>query len=85
MYYAYNQWGIAIPQISEHNQKDSETMKNAVRFFALSVVLAGAAAASVFPSNPRLIASHQAAPAGMPIPTCAPGLPTCPVNMPNGR
>lgn len=60
-------------------------MKTAIRFFALSVVLAGAAAAAVFPSNTKLIASHQAAAAGMPIPTCAPGLPTCPVNMPNSR
>jgi len=53
-------------------------MKTAIRILALSVVLAGAAAASVAPSSSRLIASHQAANASNPIPLCAPGLPGCP-------
>ncbi|MGB6691554.1 MAG: hypothetical protein WBE76_27270 [Terracidiphilus sp.] len=53
-------------------------MKTAIRIIALSIVLAGAAAASVSPSTARAFASHQAATASMPIPLCAPGLPTCP-------
>jgi hypothetical protein len=52
-------------------------MKTTVRIVALSVVLAGAAAASVTPSSARTFVSHQSANAGMPIPLCAPGLPTC--------
>jgi hypothetical protein len=45
-------------------------MKTAIRIFAFSVVLAGAAAASITPSHARLLASHQAANAAMPIPAC---------------
>ncbi len=52
-------------------------MKIAVRIFALSVVVAGAAAAAVSPSHKTTIASHQSATAQMPIPGCVPGLPTC--------
>jgi hypothetical protein len=52
-------------------------MKTAIRIFALSVVLAGAAAAAVTPSHARPMASHQSATEGNPIPLCAPGLPTC--------
>ena len=53
-------------------------MKTAIRFFALSVVLAGAAAASVPPSHSSALVSHQSASATNPVPFCAPGLPTCP-------
>jgi len=53
-------------------------MKLAIRIFALSVVLVGVAAASVSSSSSRVIASHQSATAGNPIPVCAPGLPGCP-------
>jgi hypothetical protein len=53
-------------------------MKTAIRIFALSVVLAGAAAASVSHSGASAIVSHQAATASNPIPVCAPGLPGCP-------
>ncbi len=53
-------------------------MKLAIRIFALSVVVAGAAAASVSSSAPRTIPSHQSATASNPIPQCVPGLPTCP-------
>lgn len=52
-------------------------MKTTVRIVALSVVLAGAAAASVSPSSARTFISHQSPNASMPIPLCAPGLPTC--------
>jgi hypothetical protein len=52
-------------------------MKTAIRFFAIAIVLAGAAAASVS-SNARVFASHQSATAHNPIPLCAPGLPNCP-------
>jgi hypothetical protein len=51
-------------------------MKLAIRIFALTVVLAGAAAASVSASKP--VPSHQAVSAGMPGPVCTPGMPTCP-------
>jgi hypothetical protein len=53
-------------------------MKLAVRIFALSLVAAGAAAASFSPSASRAVVSHQAAAAGLPIPACGPGVPTCP-------
>lgn len=58
--------------------RNSETMKTAIRFIALTIVLAGAAAASITPSHARNFASHQAATASNPIPLCAPGLPNCP-------
>ena len=47
-------------------------MKLAVRIFALSVVVAGAAAASVSPSHKTVIASQQSATAAMPTPGCSP-------------
>jgi hypothetical protein len=53
-------------------------MKTALRIFALTIILAGVAAASVTHSNAPVIASHQAATASNPIPLCAPGLPNCP-------
>jgi hypothetical protein len=53
-------------------------MKIALRIFALSIVFAGVAAASVSSSTPKPFASHQSATATEPIPLCAPGLPTCP-------
>jgi hypothetical protein len=53
-------------------------MKTTIRFVALSVVLAGAAAAAITPSAAHPFASHQAATASNPIPVCAPGLPGCP-------
>lgn len=52
-------------------------MKLAVRIFAFSVVVAGAAAAVVSPAHKTVIASHQSATAANPIPQCVPGLPTC--------
>ncbi|HEY1159166.1 MAG TPA: hypothetical protein VGE83_00965 [Terracidiphilus sp.] len=55
-------------------------MKLAIRIFALSVVFAGAAAASVSSSSKPAFPSSQSATARMPIPLCAPGLPTCPAN-----
>jgi hypothetical protein len=55
-----------------------ETMKTAIRFIALTIVLAGAAAASITPSHARNFASHQSATSSNPIPLCAPGLPNCP-------
>jgi len=53
-------------------------MKLAVRIFALSVVFAGVAAASVSSSTTQVLPSHQSATASNPVPLCAPGLPTCP-------
>lgn len=52
-------------------------MKLAIRIFALSVVLAGAAAA-VSSSSSHMTPSRQAVPAGMPGPVCTPSIPTCP-------
>jgi hypothetical protein len=52
-------------------------MKTAIRIFALAVVLAGGAAASVSHSSASTMVSHQAATASNPIPVCAPGLPGC--------
>jgi hypothetical protein len=53
-------------------------MKLVIRIFALTVVFAGVAAASVSNASMRTIPSHQSATASNPIPLCAPGLPTCP-------
>ena len=52
-------------------------MKLAIRIAALTVVLAGAAAASVSTSATP---SRQAVSAAMPGPVCTPGIPTCPKN-----
>lgn len=54
-------------------------MKLVIRIFALSVVVAGAAAAAITPSSKPVVASHQAATAANPIPICGPGI-TCPTN-----
>jgi hypothetical protein len=54
------------------------TMKTAIRIFALTAVVAGAAAAAITPSAAKPVVSHQSATAKMPIPLCAPGLPGCP-------
>jgi hypothetical protein len=50
-------------------------MKLALRVFLLSAVVAGAAAASVS-STPKHAAflSHQSATAGLPVPSCGPGM-----------
>jgi len=53
-------------------------MKLAIRVLALSVVVAGFAAASLSSASTKTIVSHQAATASFPIPGCVPGLPTCP-------
>lgn len=57
-------------------------MKLFLRIFAVSIVIGGAAAASVHPSSARFQASHQAAPSFLPTPECGPHVPTCP---PNGK
>lgn len=51
-------------------------MKLVVRIFALSVVVAGAAAASVSSSTTHAFTSHQSATSAMPIPGCGPHM--CP-------
>jgi len=47
-------------------------MKLVVRIFALSVVIAGAAAASVSSSTTHVIRSHQSATETLPVPQCGP-------------
>jgi len=58
-------------------------MKLAVRIFALSIVLAGAAAASLSSTSSRALPSHQSATANFPTPGCLPGVPTCPPRVAN--
>ncbi|UWZ85318.1 hypothetical protein [Occallatibacter riparius] len=53
-------------------------MKLAVRIFGLSIVLAGAAAATLSSSTTHAMASSQAVSAKLPIPVCGPTVPTCP-------
>jgi hypothetical protein len=53
-------------------------MKLAIRIFALSIVFAGAAAASVVPKTTPALPSHQSATSAMPIPACGPYI--CPPN-----
>ena len=67
---------IALPQ--NRIQKGLPIMKLAIRIFALSVVVAGAAAATLSSSTTHAIPSQQSATAKMPVPLCAPGLPGCP-------
>jgi hypothetical protein len=55
-------------------------MKLAIRIFAFSVVIAGAAAAAVAPKSAPVIASHQSATANLPIAACGPRFPGCVVN-----
>jgi hypothetical protein len=60
-------------------------MKLAMRIFALSVVVAGGAAAATSPSAAPAMPSHQSATAHMPGPMCGPGTPGgCLVN-PSGK
>lgn len=47
-------------------------MKLAIRIFALTVVVAGAAAAATTPKTAKPIASHQSATASFPNPYCGP-------------
>jgi hypothetical protein len=60
-------------------------MKLVVRIFALSVVIAGAAAASVSSSTTHAVRSHQAATETLPVPACGPYVPTCPPPNQNGQ
>jgi len=59
-------------------------MQIAVRVLALSLIFAGAAAATVSASHARPVPSHQAVgggiptPDSLPVPTCGPNMPTCP-------
>jgi hypothetical protein len=52
-------------------------MKLAIRIFALAVVVAGAAAATVSSSTSHAVVRGQAVSASLPIPGCGPGIP-CP-------
>ncbi|KAA6462999.1 hypothetical protein DYQ86_06605 [Acidobacteria bacterium AB60] len=47
-------------------------MKLAVRIFALSVVVAGAAAASLSSSTTHAVPSRQAVSSALPVPPCGP-------------
>jgi len=52
-------------------------MKLTIRIIALTVVLAGGAAASVSSSSSHATPSHLAVSAALPAPICTPGMPTC--------
>jgi hypothetical protein len=61
-------------------------MKLAIRIFAMSVVFAGAAAASVSSHNTSALPSHLSATSSLPVPSCAgPHVPTCPAQNPAGN
>ena len=53
-------------------------MKLAIRIFALTLIVAGAAAAATTPKTAQPIQSHQSATASMPAPGCGPYM--CPDN-----
>ena len=59
-------------------------MQLALRVLALTLFLAGAAAATVSSSHSRTLPSHQAVGGGistsssLPVPSCGPNMPTCP-------
>ena len=61
-------------------------MKLAVRFFAMTVVCAGLAAASVSSGTVPALTNHMAATVSvpgpmLPIPLCGPNIPTCKGNL----
>jgi hypothetical protein len=60
-------------------------MKLVIRILAFGVVLSGVAAASFSSASTRIIPSHQAISAALPIPVCGPGVPTCGPSNPNGN
>jgi len=60
-------------------------MKLAIRIFAMSVVFAGAAAASISSNSARSLPSHQSATSALPTPACGPHVPTCPTQNPAGN
>ncbi|MGA3373127.1 MAG: hypothetical protein ABSC48_15330 [Terracidiphilus sp.] len=61
-------------------------MKLAIRVFALSVVLAGAAAAATSPKTALAISNHQSATATMPVPGCGGSAPIgCMANPSSGN
>jgi archaellum component FlaG (FlaF/FlaG flagellin family) len=47
-------------------------MKHVLRIFALSVVVAGGAAAALAPKTTHVVPSHQSATASLPTPACGP-------------
>jgi hypothetical protein len=49
-------------------------MKLAIRVVVLSVVVAGAAAASFSSAPKQAFASHLSATSGLPVPSCGPGM-----------
>jgi len=65
-------------------------MKFALRFFAMLVVFAGLATASLPSVSSQVLPSHLSAaaagpgPLTLPAPVCQPGIPTCPTNPPPG-
>jgi len=67
-----------VNQIQPISIEEKLIMKLAIRIFALSVVVAGAAAASVSSATTHAVPSRQAASASLPVPMCGPNLPTCP-------
>ncbi len=54
-------------------------MKLAIRIFALSVVVAGATAATLSSASTHMVANLSAT-ASLPVPGCGPHIPTCPPN-----
>jgi hypothetical protein len=72
MHYSFSEQEAGI--LSNLIQKGLPIMKLAIRAFAICVVLAGAAAATLT-SGSRQVASHQSASAHFPIPICGPGIP----------
>jgi hypothetical protein len=57
-------------------------MKLAIRIFAMTIVVAGVAAAATTPRTAQPVASHQSATASMPTPACGPYI--CPPLPPGG-
>ncbi|MGA2832539.1 MAG: hypothetical protein ABSE55_05665 [Terracidiphilus sp.] len=58
-------------------------MKLAIRIFALSLVVVGAAAAAVTPKTTTAFPSHQSATASLPMPGCGPYM--CEVSPVSGK
>ena len=65
-----------MPSLSIQIAEGLPTMKHIIRIFALSVVVAGGAAAALAPKTTHAVPSHQSATASLPTPGCGPHI--CP-------
>ena len=77
--YPFSVTGATLP-VNQISDQGLPTMKLAIQIFALSVAVAGVAAASVSPKTASAMANHLSATASMPAPCCGPHM-YCPAGV----